>query len=94
MIDVTKEKLKPLTQVVNELLAEGTRRIHPSTAHRWVFKGVKGRKLEAVRLGGSLYTSSEAVARFVTALNSDGPSHDSVDGTKSKVKQTLDHLGF
>lgn len=41
---------------------------HPSTVWRWHRKGVRGIRLEALRLGGFFYTSREALDRFGHAL--------------------------
>ena len=44
------------------------RPIHLSTLIRWRTRGVRGIKLEAVRIGGRWFTSREALARFITRL--------------------------
>jgi hypothetical protein len=36
-----------------------------STTWRWILKGVRGRKLESLSVGGRRYTSEEAFLRFV-----------------------------
>lgn len=41
-----------------------------STLWRWVLVGVKGHKLECQFIGGRRYTSSEALERFIEAINS------------------------
>ena len=52
--------------------AQASRRLphhpHPSTLWRWYHQGVRGVKLEAVRLGGRLLTSQEALERFAARL--------------------------
>lgn len=47
------------------------RPIHLSTIHRWRSRGLRGIKLEAVRIGGAWHTSWEAFARFCRALTDD-----------------------
>lgn len=37
------------------------------TIHNWINRGVGGVKLEAVRIGNSVFTSSQAINRFITA---------------------------
>lgn len=44
------------------------KRIHVSTLWRWATKGVRGVKLEAVRLGSRWMTSSEALERFAQQI--------------------------
>lgn len=41
------------------------------TLRRWRNKGVRGAKLETVRIGCLVWTSREAVARFLTAINTE-----------------------
>lgn len=65
--------------------ARANGRIHRSTAFRWAFKGRRSQsgvlvKLETVRLGHSIYSSQEAVFRFVDALN------DKADGDMPQVR--------
>ena len=40
----------------------------PSTLYRWVKVGVRGIKLEAIQVGGTLCTSLEALQRFFDRL--------------------------
>lgn len=42
---------------------------HAASIHRWCSVGVRGTRLEIVRLGGVRWTSREAVRRFLDALN-------------------------
>lgn len=42
--------------------------VHPSALWRWARKGIKGIRLESVRLGGRFVTSMEAIDRFSKAL--------------------------
>ena len=44
-------------------------RPHPSTIWRWHRVGVRGIRLEAVRLGGRYITSQEALDRFAARLS-------------------------
>ena len=43
-------------------------RTHVATIHRWILHGVRGVRLEAVRLGGRWVTTVEALDRFARAL--------------------------
>ncbi|NUP96415.1 MAG: DUF1580 domain-containing protein [Planctomycetaceae bacterium] len=36
---------------------------------RWALHGVRGVRLETVRIGGSVYTSREALSRFIERTN-------------------------
>lgn len=44
------------------------KRLHISAVYRWTMRGVKGVRLETVKLGGSTYTSREALQRFSERL--------------------------
>ncbi len=45
-----------------------------STCSRWVIKGVRGVRLEAVRIGGKFYTTAVAVHDFVNQLSNVRPA--------------------
>lgn len=53
--------------------AEFPHRPSPSTVWRYASRGVRGVKLETIRLGGKVFTSRQAIGRMVAALNSDVP---------------------
>lgn len=55
------EDLVSLTQVAQEL------DVHVSAPYRWLHRGVRGVRLESVRIGGKLLTSRQAVNRFLSA---------------------------
>lgn len=70
-IDITKERLLKMPQ------AAAFFPVRPSlcTIWRWRTKGVRGRKLESVVIGGTPYTSVEAIERFAQHQGgSDGPT--------------------
>ena len=70
MIDMSCETLVPLNQVPKLLpLRSNGKRLHISAIYRWVQRGIKGTRLEATRIGGSTYTSLEALQRFSEQLN-------------------------
>ena len=60
MIDVTSETLITLPEAA--ALLPGRPSI--TTLWRWRTKGVRGRVLESVNIGGKVYTSEEALQRF------------------------------
>ena len=73
MIDISTEQLLTLPQAAR---VRPHRRLgpptHPSTVYRWISRGARGAagvvQLEGVRIGGSWYTSREALQRFAEAL--------------------------
>lgn len=69
MIDLRTETPVTLAQA-SRLWASGRdgRPAHPSAVFRWIVRGVRGHKLDAVRLGGKTFTTAEALQRFAAAL--------------------------
>ena len=73
MIDISTEQLLTLPQAAR-VRPHGRlgRPTHPSTVYRWISRGARGVagvvQLEGVRIGGSWYTSREALQRFAEAL--------------------------
>lgn len=97
MIDLKTEKLISVVQAAAMLPpTRQAKKTHASTIIRWIHRGVRGRRLDALRVGGCWYTSVEALARFAEAA----PSHTS-DGTSRadssrtrRVNRDLDRLGL
>lgn len=70
MILLAQEALIPLRDAPKHLPSRpGGKRLHVSAIYRWVTKGVGGVVLESVRIGGTTYTSLEALQRFAQAQN-------------------------
>jgi hypothetical protein len=63
-IDIYSEELKTFRQAAESLPG----RPAPSTPWRWSRRGLRGIRLESVLIGGTRYTSSEALQRFVDAV--------------------------
>ncbi len=67
MIDLNTEQLVPIGRVPQLLPARPNgRKIHVSAIYRWVQRGARGRRLEAIQIGGTTYTSREALQRFAS----------------------------
>ena len=65
-IDLTKEP--PISfDEASKFLAESCRPSY-STWWRWWKRGIKGKRLETVCIGGRRYTTAEAVQRWVAAV--------------------------
>ena len=70
-IDPRQEPPIPFSQVPNLPWVPRRRRgrkLHPSSAYRWFRRGVRGVKLEAIRVGGVLCTTEGALIRFFERL--------------------------
>ncbi len=89
MIDPEHEVLIPLTDAPRHpLLRQGRRPGRPinrSTIERWVMQGVRGAKLEAVRVGTTRFTSDNAIRQFFNALNGVQP------GTATPAQAKREH---
>ena len=60
---------------------------HLSTLRRWCSRGIRGRVLETVLIGGRRWTSREALERFFTALSMLGETPVSSPTTRSRTRQ-------
>lgn len=68
MIDLTRETLIPIRAVPDRLPRRPSgKKLHVSAVYRWLQRGVGGVRLESVKIGGTTYTSVEALARFARA---------------------------
>lgn len=75
MIDTGVENLIPLRDVPRCLpLRPNGKRLHISAVYRWTLRGVKGIRLETVKIGGTTYTSREAIQRFSERLTGVAPA--------------------
>jgi hypothetical protein len=101
MIDIVNDRLIVLAEVPKILPRKsGGKRLNLSTVYRWVQRGVNGKRLEAVRLGGVYYTSSEALQRFAESpfasdQSTENPRHrPDRDAAFTKASRELDELGI
>jgi hypothetical protein len=70
MIDIETETLIPLVDVPKNIPpSRSGRPMNRSAAFRWVQKGLRGVRLEAVQVGGRRMTSAQALSRFFSALS-------------------------
>lgn len=102
MIDPETEQLIPLAEVAVILpkSREG-KSIHPTTLRRWTTEGVGGVTLEAVKIGRRLFTSKEAVSRFIrqqagaaTPRRSASTQSGSRQPRKKRTKAILERAGL
>jgi hypothetical protein len=67
-IETSSEELLTLAQAARRYRPPDTRPLAPSTIWRWYTKGISGVKLETICMGGTRYTSVEALKRFFAAV--------------------------
>jgi len=74
MIDIQTERVLSLTEASRQPALPRRRngkQPHVATLYRWAQRGVKGVRLETIRVGGTLCTSMEALQRFFDRLSTD-----------------------
>ena len=70
MIDIGNEELTPIRQVPARLPPRANgKQVHVTTVSRWINHSVRGVKLESLKVGGTTYTSAEALQRFAEGLS-------------------------
>ncbi len=73
MIDLCSETLIPIREAPRHLPKRlNGKRIHISACYRWISRGVRGVRLDSIKIGGSTYTSIEALQRFANRLSGSG----------------------
>jgi hypothetical protein len=95
------ERLVPLSELPNHIPQRNGRKLGISTGYRWTLHGVRGAVLESIQLGGSRFTSVEAIQRFVTELTRRRDGQPVSERTppcrqrrRDKVEAELDRIGI
>ncbi len=83
-IDLSRESLITLSAAAKSV----PNRPSTSTIWRWHARGVKGVRLETVVVGGTRYTTLEAMQRFADRLTSD-PGQDSGSRTTTQRERDI-----
>ncbi len=73
MMNIDSEELLTLSTAATRLpYGRAGKSVHVATLHRWASRnGVRGVRLETVRIGGVRYTSAEALQRFIERCSAD-----------------------
>src|SRR5216683_2618673 len=97
-IDPLTEETIPFAEAARRLpLLRADRPVHPSTLWRWASHGLRGVRLETLRIGGTTCTSLEALQRFFEQI---GPGVDNAVLTPQPrrsagaVEKHLDKIGI
>ena len=97
LLDLVNEGILTLTQAAKRLpkLRQG-RPVHVATLWRWAHHGLRGIKLETMKMGGTRVTSLEALQRFFQKLSDpDERTRMPMDQKRmEKVEAELKRLGF
>ena len=75
MIDVTSESLLLPTEVT-KILPKQKGKTNVSTVYRWMQCGLRGVRLEYVCIGGTRFTSKEALNRFFANVTQEARNID------------------
>ena len=57
-----------------------------SALHRWRLSGVRGVKLETLLVGGTRFTSTEAISRFIAEQNRDEPPPPALTASQRRIQ--------
>lgn len=98
MIDVSKEHLLKLSELAR-LIPPGRngRPVSPSTIFRWRSPGLRGVKLDAIRIGGAWLTSLEKYQAFceeLTRAELSTPAATDAESERGDIAETLDREGL
>ncbi len=102
MIESSQESLLSFAEVTRVVPPRrGGKRLHIATVYRWARHGCRGVRLETIQIGGSSFTSREALERFYQALTRQGegrrsatPSHPTWTAEDDRRAQRLDEEGL
>jgi hypothetical protein len=96
-IDVFEEPAISFADLARRLSAgrDGPR-VAVSTIHRWRRPGIRGVRLEAVKIGAAWHTTRSAFSRFCAALTEDADSEarPAVSEEHSAAERRLDNSGW
>jgi hypothetical protein len=71
----------------------GGKRLALQTLHRWRLNGVRGTRLETILIGGSRFTSAEAIQRFIAEQNKVEAPEPAITGKQRlKMAETANRL--
>ena len=96
MIDYEREELISFNSAPKHYPGQ---KPHIATCHRHRLRGVRGVCLETILVGGKRYTSREAIARFIRAINRQATRGSEQvealeEATQKEVERRLDEAGI
>ncbi len=99
-IDVATQTVFPLADTPAHVpRRRGGKKLNKATAFRWAKDGLRGVRLETLRVGGTLCTSVEALQRFFERLSEEEPRATQMrtpaarQNALARVDRELDSLG-
>ena len=97
MIDFHSEQVICLREAAEWLPKRSGKRPHIATLYRWAKHGVRGVRLETVKVGGRVCTSVEALGRFIEETNPAGGPVDlagKAEERRQRTRKLLDDAGL
>jgi len=97
MRDLSKETIIPLCKAAKLLpSARCPHGVHVATLHRWIRRGVRGVRLERIRIGGTTCTTEQALGRFFAALSStaDAANAPSTETRSERTQLVIETAGL
>ena len=97
-LNYTHKLLDENLQTLTEAAQTGPVRRHVSSLVRWAKKGVRGVRLETIKIAGRRFTSKEAMRRFVlaTTVAADGivGANRIPPEVSNEIENELDRVGL
>ncbi len=91
MIDLSAEKLIRAQDVPKLLPPRHTGKpVHVSAVYRWIQRGVQGVRLEYIKIGGTTYTSKEALQRFANRRSPENHDATAVPTTTATRRKQIE----
>lgn len=98
LIDPETEDLIPVRAVCTMFPGRSGKGLSLSTVWRWILHGRRSHKLASIIVGGQRFTSRQAVARFLSAINEQPVqkqrSSEAQEAAAARVQQELKANGF
>jgi hypothetical protein len=86
MIDIHREHMLTITSAARELPGKP----HVSTLWRWINRGVRGVRLSTIMVGGTRYTSREALQTFCEATTAAADGTATPSRTSKQRQRDID----
>ncbi len=92
MINTQSETIFPLRETPDHLPKRNGRKCHLASIYRWKQCGLSGVRLETIYIGGTQYTSKEALERFFQRVTAVKPASHRRHLRTNNVKQLMSAL--
>lgn len=98
MIQTSSENLLELSKVPQHLEKLAGKRPHIASIYRWTKHGIAGIRLETLIIGGTRFTSEQALDRFfqesTKAKEKQNQPKESADSRRRAIEAQADQLGI